>query len=79
MFDNSDDYEHIQKHIPLKDLPAFAIFKLNKSTKTEQLVSYFVIILLTQKVLGQGEIFLEWAAKSMGIVLKRRENLLVEQ
>lgn len=72
MFDNSDDYEHIQKHIPLKDLPAFAIFKLNKSTKTEQLVSYF-------KVLGQGEIFLEWAAKSMGIVLKRRENLLVEQ
>ena len=30
MFDNSDDYEIVQKYVPLKDLPAFALFKYNK-------------------------------------------------
>jgi hypothetical protein len=30
MFDNSDDYEIVQKYVPLKDLPAFAVFKYNK-------------------------------------------------
>lgn len=35
MFDNSDDYELIQKYVPLKDLPAFALFRLNKSKKAE--------------------------------------------
>lgn len=30
MFDSSDDYEIIQKYVPMKDLPAFALFKFNK-------------------------------------------------
>ena len=30
MFDNSDDYEIMQKYLPLKDLPAFTLFKYNK-------------------------------------------------
>lgn len=33
MFDNSDDYELLQKYVPLKDLPAFALFRLSKSKK----------------------------------------------
>jgi hypothetical protein len=33
MFDNSDDYEIIQKYLPLKKLPAFALFRLNKKEK----------------------------------------------
>jgi hypothetical protein len=44
MFDNSDDYEVIQKHLPLKDLPAFALFKLNKSKRSEEFVSAYVPI-----------------------------------
>lgn len=42
MFDNSDDYELIQKYIPLKDLPAFALFKLNKTKRKEEFVSCYV-------------------------------------
>jgi hypothetical protein len=42
MFDNSDDYELIQKYIPLKDLPAFALFKLNKLKRTEEFISCYV-------------------------------------
>ena len=42
MFDNSDDYELIQKYIPLKNLPAFALFQLNKNTKSEKFVSEYV-------------------------------------
>ena len=34
MFDNSDDYEIVQKYIPLKDTPAFGLFKFNKKKKT---------------------------------------------
>jgi hypothetical protein len=30
MFDNSDDYEIVQKYVPIKDLPAFAVFRYNK-------------------------------------------------
>lgn len=33
MFDNSDDYELIQKYVPLKDLPAFVLFRLNKTKR----------------------------------------------
>ena len=39
MFDNSDDYEVIQKYVPLKNLPAFALFRLNKSKRSEEFVS----------------------------------------
>lgn len=35
MFDNSDDYETVQKYVALKDLPAFALFKYSKKTKKE--------------------------------------------
>ena len=42
MFDNSDDYELIQKYIPLKNLPAFALFKLNKAKRAEQFISEYV-------------------------------------
>lgn len=35
MFDNSDDYEYIQKYAQLKDLPAFVLFKLNKAKRSE--------------------------------------------
>lgn len=42
MFDNSDDYELLQKHVPLKDLPSFALFRLSKGQKTEQFVSQYV-------------------------------------
>jgi len=35
MFDNSDDYEIVQKYVVLKDLPAFAIFKFNPKQNEE--------------------------------------------
>lgn len=35
MFDSSDDYETIQKYVPLKNLPAFILFKFNKQNKKE--------------------------------------------
>ena len=46
MFDNSDDYEIIEKYIPLKNLPAFALFKLNKAKRTEQFISEYVKLIL---------------------------------
>ena len=79
MFDNSDDYEIIEKYIPLKNLPAFALFKLNKAKRTEQFISEYVKLILIQKISCQGEIFLEWAAKNMGIVLKKKEGSHIEQ
>lgn len=45
MFDNSDDYELIQKYIPLKDLPAFALFRLNKNKRAEELISIYVMVI----------------------------------
>lgn len=45
MFDNSDDYEILQKYIPLKSLPAFALLRLNKSKKGEEFISSYVTIL----------------------------------
>jgi hypothetical protein len=33
MFDNSDDYEILQRYITPKELPAFAVFKMNKSKR----------------------------------------------
>ena len=49
MFDNSDDYELIQKYIPLKNLPAFALFKLNKAKRAEEFISDYVIMSLFRK------------------------------
>ena len=33
MFDNSDDYDILQKYVSLKELPAFALFKFDKNNK----------------------------------------------
>jgi hypothetical protein len=33
MFDNSDDYDILQKYVPLKELPAFVLFKFDKNNK----------------------------------------------
>lgn len=49
MFDNSDDYEIIQKYVPLKDLPAFALFKLDKTKRSEEFVSVYVQLILFRK------------------------------
>jgi hypothetical protein len=43
MFDNSDDYEILQKYVTLKELPAFAVFRLSKSKQQEEFVSSYVI------------------------------------
>jgi len=51
----------------LKDLPGFALFRLNKSKRSEEFISSY-------KISAQGEIFLEWAAKSMGIPLKKKDK-----
>lgn len=42
MFDSSDDYEIVQKYVPMKDLPAFALFKLDKKNQTESFISSYV-------------------------------------
>lgn len=68
MFDNSDDYEIIQKYVPLKDLPAFALFKLDKTKRSEEFVSVY-------KIPAQGEIFLEWLATHIGIILKKKQSV----
>lgn len=46
MFDNSDDYEIVQKYVPLKDLPAFAIFRYNKKDRKEQFIGSYVFFYL---------------------------------
>jgi hypothetical protein len=79
MFDNSDDYELLQKYIPLKDLPAFALFRLNKSKKAEEFISSYVLFVFMQRISSQGDIFLEWAAKNMGIALKKKEGSHIEE
>lgn len=43
MFDNSDDYEIVQKYVPLKDLPTFAIFEYDKKQQKEQFISSYVL------------------------------------
>ncbi len=42
MFDNSDDYEIVQKYVTLKELPAFAVFRYSKKDKREQFVASYV-------------------------------------
>lgn len=43
MFDSSDDYEVVQKYLPMKDLPAFALFKFNKKEQKEDFISSYVL------------------------------------
>jgi hypothetical protein len=50
LFDNSDDYENIQKYVPIKDLPAFALFRLNKNKRSEEFISAYVSIDLFRKL-----------------------------
>ncbi len=42
MFDNSDDYEIVQKYVSLKELPAFAIFNYNKKERKEKFIASYV-------------------------------------
>jgi hypothetical protein len=42
MFDNSDDYEILQKYVTPKELPAFAVFRMDKSKREEEFVSSYV-------------------------------------
>lgn len=44
MFDNSDDYDIVQKYVPMKDLPAFAVFKYDRKTQTEKLVNSYPVL-----------------------------------
>lgn len=75
MFDNSDDYEIVQKYVPLKDLPAFAVFKYNKKEQKEQFISSYVIFRLIQPILSNDdENCLEWMAKNVGVQLKKKET-----
>ena len=46
MFDSSDDYEVVQKYLPMKDLPAFALFKFNKKEQKEDFISSYVLCCL---------------------------------
>ena len=55
MFDNSDDYEIVQKYVPLKDLPAFAVFKYNKKEQKQQFISSYVFFLLIQPILSNDD------------------------
>jgi hypothetical protein len=45
MFDNSDDYEILQKYVTPKELPAFAVFKMSKSKREEEFISSYVAII----------------------------------
>ena len=44
MFDNSNDYEIVQKYIPLSSVPAFALFKLDKKKQAEVFMASYVIV-----------------------------------
>lgn len=44
MFDSSDDYEILHQYIPMKDLPAFAVFKLNKQELKEQYLNHYPVL-----------------------------------
>lgn len=66
MFDSSDDYEIVQQYVPLKDLPGFALFRLDCKLRKEYFMGSFL--------LGQTyEVnFLEWLARAANIPLKRK-------
>ena len=42
MFDNSDDYEIVQRHVPMNQVPAFALFDLDKKKQCENYMSHYV-------------------------------------
>lgn len=56
MFDNSDDYEILQKYIPLKNLPAFGLFRLDKSKKAEEFISSYVDIVEYLEPVAEGDL-----------------------
>jgi hypothetical protein len=68
MFDNSDDYETVQKYVALKDLPAFALFKYSKKTKKEEFIASYQIL---QK---SPENFMEWLATNIGVSIKKKNT-----
>lgn len=66
MFDSSDDYEVLHNYVPMKNLPGFALFKLNKKQLMEQFISEYPILQ------SEPENFLEWLAHNIGVTLKKK-------
>lgn len=54
MFDNADDYEVIQKYVPMGDVPAFALFSLDKKKQCEKYMSHYVFNLVTQTLVRKS-------------------------
>jgi hypothetical protein len=44
MFDNSDDYDIVQEYIPMKDLPAFALFRYSGQKKKEVFIGAYPVL-----------------------------------
>ena len=80
MFDSSDDYEVVQKYLPMKDLPAFALFKFNKKEQKEDFISSYVLCCLIQVVLQKdAKNFMEWIAMNIGVPIKKKENSMMSE
>ena len=70
MFDSSDDYEIVQKYVPLKDLPAFALFKFDKKGQKEEFISSYVVLK------KDADNFMEWIATNIGVAIKKKESVI---
>lgn len=68
MFDSSDDYDIVQKHVPIKKLPAFVLFKFDKQNKKEEFISEYSIL---QK---EPTNLLEWLSYHIGMPIKKKEK-----
>lgn len=76
MFDNSDDYEVIQKYIPLKNLPAFALFRLNKSKRAEEFISSYVLQFLLRKFHQWEKYFWNGQPRAWGSAWRRKKETI---
>ena len=66
MFDSSDDYEIIQKYVPMKNLPAFVLFNFDKKEQKEKFINEYVIFKKDQVD------FIQWIAEELGIPIKKK-------
>lgn len=66
MFDNSDDYDLLQVYAPMKTLPAFLLFRLNKTEMREEIVSHYSV------VKSHPDSFIEWLAANVGVQIKKK-------
>ena len=67
MFDSSDDYEIIQKYVPLKNVPAFVLFTFNKKNQSEQFIAEY-------SILKKDQIdFIQWIAPLVGVSIKKKD------